>query len=149
MRQASHFRPLSRIRHLVFLYLFRDFDRGTLDTGIEFTTLLPIKGRRVLCKAMTFNIKGLRRDTFTVDRITRKIRGLRGRYACYWIGRRSESIKVYDRTYRKLSSVTYLHASAKAESELEFDHEGLERRAENMVFRPRRYHEVFVRLFRF
>jgi hypothetical protein len=149
LRKADPPRPLSRIRRLVFLYLFRDYGKGTLDTGIEFTTLLPLTGRRILCKAITLNIKGLRKDTFVVDRLTRKIRGLRGRYVCYWINRNSKSVRVYDRLYREHSEGTYLHASAKAESEIKFDDKGFERRAENLVFSPRQYHEVFVRLISF
>jgi hypothetical protein len=117
LRKADPPRPLSRIRRLVFLYLFRDYGKGTLDTGIEFTTLLPLTGRRILCKAITLNIKGLRKDTFVVDRLTRKIRGLRGRYVCYWINRNSKSVRVYDRLYRELSVGTYLHVSVKADSE--------------------------------
>ncbi len=141
--------PLTRIYRLVFLYFFRDYDKGTLDSGIEFTTLLPINRRRIVCKALTVNIKGLRRDVFTVDRLTRRIRGLPGRYVCYWIDLRRRSGKVYDRTYRRIGPGSYFHSSRKAESELGFDEQGLEKRAENLVFSPRRYHEVFVRLLRF
>ncbi len=142
-------RLLNRIQRLVFLYLFRDFDNGTLDTGIEFTTLLPLRRNRILCQAMTFNIKGLKRDVFTVDRSNRRILNLRGRYACYWIGGKRDSERIYDRTYRKSSDGTYFHSSKNAMSELAFDREGLEKRAENLVFSPRRYHEIFLRLFRF
>lgn len=140
---------LNRIQRLVFLYLFRDFDKGTLDTGIEFTTLLPLRRNRILCRAMTLNVKGLKRDVFMIDRSNRRILDLRGRYVCYWIGGKSNSERIYNRTYQRSSDGTYFHSSKNATSELAFDREGLERRAENLVSSPRRYHEIFLRLFRF
>lgn len=149
MSNSKFPRLLNRIQRLVFLYLFRDFDKGTLDTGIEFTTLLPLRRNRILCRAMTLNIKGLKRDVFVVDRSNRRILNLRGRYVCYWIGGRRDSETIYNRIYRKGSEGTYFHNSKNATSELTFDREGLEKRAENLVFGSRRYHEIFVRLFRF
>lgn len=133
----------------MFFYLFRDYDRGTLDTGIEFTTLRPLRKSRILCRAITFNVKGLRRDSFIVDSSNGEILNMRGRYICYWIDSRRDSAKIYDREYRRSAGGPYVHSSRNAMSELEFDQEGLEKRAENLVFSPRRYHEIFVRLFRF
>ena len=149
MRRRISSGRLSRINRLVFFYFFRDYSNDTLDAGIEFTTLSPIDRRRLLCRALTFNIKGAKRDSFTVDRATRKIRGLSGRYVCYWIDPRRDSVKVYDRTYRRLRGGNYFHASRRVESELAFDDDGFEKKAENLVSAPRSYYEVFVRLFRF
>ena len=149
MNHPSSTRLFNRIHRLVFLYLFRDFDKGTLDTGIEFTTLLPLRKGRVMCRAMTFNIKGLKRDSFVVDGSNRRIVNLPGRYVCYWINGRQDSATIYNRPYRKSSDSSYVHNSRNAKSEVAFDGEGLEKRAENLVSGPRRYHEIFVRLFRF
>lgn len=140
---------MERIHRLLFLYLFRDFDKCTLDLGLEFTTLLPLKGGRILCKAVTLNIKGLNRDDFIVDQSNRKILSLPGRYICYWVDRESNSAQIYNRLYLKSSRGRYVHDSSAVKSELVFDNEGIGVRAENLVSSPRRYHEKFIRLFRF
>ena len=112
-------------------------------------SLLPLRKGRVMCRAMTFNIKGLKRDSFVVDGSNRRIVNLPGRYVCYWINGKQDSATIYNRPYRKSSDGSYVHNSRNAKSEVAFDGEGLEKRAENLVSGPRRYHEIFVRLFRF
>jgi hypothetical protein len=140
---------VKRTYRLLFLYLFRDFDKGTLDVGFEFTTICPLKGGRILCKAATLNVKGLSRNHFMVDQSTRKILSLPGRYICYWVDIESDSAQIYNRNYLKDSKGGYVHNSSAVKSELVFDNEGIEVRAENWVSSPRRYHEKFIRLFRF
>jgi hypothetical protein len=140
---------VQRAYRLLFLYLFRDFDKGTLDVGFEFTTIGPLKGGRILCKAATLNVKGLNRDTFLVEQATRKILSFPGRYICYWVDSETDSAQIYNRQYLKGSKGRYVHNSSAVKSELVFDNEGIEVRAENWVSSPRRYHEKFIRLFRF
>jgi hypothetical protein len=141
LRERSH--------RLLFLYLFRDFDKGTLDIGIEFTTISPLDRDRTLCSAVTLNINGLTRDRFMVDRSNRRILSLPGRYICYWVNGVTDSTYIYNRQYLKGSKGRYVHNSRAVKSEIAFDNEGFEVSAENLVSTPRRYHEKFIRLFRF
>jgi hypothetical protein len=149
LTQAKQLRVLERIHRLLFLYIFRDFDKRTLDVGLEFTTLLPRAGGRVLCKAVTLNHKGLNRDSFLADRLNRKMLGMPERYICYWADTDNDSARIYNRLYLKSSSGSYVHNSSAVKSEVVFDDKGIELRAENLVSSPRRYHEKFIRLFRF
>jgi len=140
---------LERIHRLLFLYIFRDFDKRALDVGLEFTTLLPRAGGTVLCKAVTLNHKGLNRDNFLADGSDRNILGMSGRYICYWANTENDSARIYNRLYSKSSNGSYVHNSSAVKSEVVFDDKGIEVRAENLVSSPRRYHEKFIRLFRF
>ena len=149
MTQAKQPRVLERIHRLLFLYIFRDFDKRTLDVGLEFTTLLPRAGGTVLCKAVTLNHKGLNRDNFLADRSNRNILGMSGRYICYWANTENDSARIYNRLYSKSSNGSYVHNSSAVKSEVVFDDNGMEVRAENLVSSPRRYHEKFIRFFRF
>lgn len=131
----------------MFLYFFRDFDKDTLDVGLEFTTISPMRDGKILCRATTANIKGLAHRSFLVDASTRSILGLPGRHICYWINGKNYE-RIYDRVYRKMGNGKYVHASRNAKSQFLYDLEGLEKRARNIVSRPRRYQEKFVRLLR-
>jgi hypothetical protein len=142
-------RLLRKTHRLLFLYIFRDFDEGTLDVGLEFTTLSPLKGGVVMCKAITLNHKGVSRDIFLADQSTRRILSMPGRYICYWVHAEDNSAHIYNRVYQKASNRCYVHGSEAAKSEIVFDDNGIEVRAENLVSSPRRYHEKFVRLLRF
>lgn len=138
-----------RIRRLIFIYLFRDFDKGTLDAGIEFTTIANVDHGNVLCKSTTANVRGVRRDSFVVNRKSRHILNLPGRYIVYWVNGKTKLEKIYNRVYSSRDGRTYVHFSLQARSRISYDHEGLEETAENMVLHPRRYHEKFVRLMKF
>jgi hypothetical protein len=149
LTQQRPLRLLGRPHRLPFLYILRDFGEGTLDVGLEFTTLLPLKGGVVLYRAVTLNHRGLRHDTFLTDQSNRRILGMPGMYICYWIPVASRSAHIYDRSYRKSTNGRYVHKSDAAESEIVFDDDGIEVRAENLVSVLRRYHEKFIRLLRF
>jgi hypothetical protein len=146
---TQQLRLLGRTTRLLFLYIFRDFDEGTLDVGLEFTTLLPLKGGVVLCRALTLNHRGLRHDTFLADQSNRRILSMPGMYICYWVPIGNRSARIYNRSYQKSIDGRYVHKSDAAESEIVFDDGGIEVRAENLVSAPRRYHEKFIRLLRF
>jgi len=140
---------LTSIRRLLFFYLFRDFDNNTFDAGLEFMTLRPVEGGRILCQAATLNMKGVRRDRFVVESSDRSIVNLPGRYICYWVNDCDERAWIYNRTYRRAEDGTYHHRSPDAKSIIKFDKDGLEKGAENLVSSPRRYYEKFVRLLSF
>ena len=133
---------------LLFLYLFRDFDTGDIDFGFEFTTLSRARRGHILCRTMTTNLRGVERHSFLVDEHDRSIINLPGRFVCYWIGG-GERERIYQRIYKRAGGGSYVHVSQEAWSRLVFDEEGIEKRAENMVLTPRRYHEKFIRLLRF
>lgn len=137
------------VHRLLFIYIFRDFDRGTFDMGFEFTTLSPSTEDRVHCRTVTINPKGIKRDEFIVNSSSRRILNLQGRYICYWVNRSARVQKIYNRSYKKANSGNYVHLSRRATSQLDFDHDGLERKAVNLIHQPRRYYEEFVRLLRF
>ncbi len=140
---------LRRPNRLVFFYIFRDFDKGTFDAGLEFTTLVSVTRGNILCKSITANIKGWRHDSFLVSQRSRRILNLRGRYIVYWTSGRRGSEMIYNRRYRTRDGRIYHHASRDSQSQLTYDDEGFEKAAENSISHPRRYYEKFVRLFRF
>jgi hypothetical protein len=137
----------SKVHRLFFLYLFRDFDQGTLDVGLEITTLFRPEGGKILCRTTTVNVKGTSRKDFVVSESDRSVMGLPGRYICYWNGGRETEL-IYERLYKKEGPRSYVHKSSRARSEIIYDQDGFEKRAENLVFAPRRYHEKFIRLLR-
>jgi hypothetical protein len=149
LTQQKRLRLLRKTHRLLFLYIFRDFEEGALDVGLEFTTLMPLKGGVVMCRAVTLNHRGLRRDTFLADQSNRRILTMPGRYVCYWVHVGDSSTRIYNRVYQKSANGSYVHKSDAAKSEIVFDDNGIEVRAENLVSGPRRYHEKFVRLLRF
>lgn len=135
------------MHRLFFLYLFRDFDHGTLDVGIEYANLSRFEVGKVLCRTTTVNAKGIARKDFLVSESDRSVIGLPGRYICYWTGGRETEL-IYERPYKKAGARSYVHSSLRARSEVIYDEDGFEKRAENIVFAPRRYHEKFIRLLR-
>jgi hypothetical protein len=149
LTQHKPVRLLKKTYRLLFLYLFRDFDEGTLDVGLEFTTLLPLRGGIVMCRALTLNHRGLSRDSFLADQSNRRILSMPGRYICYWVHLADASAHIYNRIYQKRANRSYVHKSDAAKSEIVFDDNGIEVRAENLVSSPRRYYEKFIRLLRF
>jgi len=149
MSRGKYSPLLKEVRRLLFFYLFRDFDKRTIDAGFEFTTISPTEDSKVLCRATTINMKGVKRARFLVDASDRSIVNLPGRYICYWVDGKNDEEPIYNRIYRKENTGTYVHLSREARSQLTFDDQGLEREAENLVSSPRRYHEKFIRIFRF
>ncbi len=139
---------LASASRLLFLYFFRDWDTRSIDIGFEFTTLTRLSGKRVVCRTVTINRRGVERHIFLVDESDRSIIDLPGRFVCYWVeGGQKEQI--YQRTYMRSNRGTYVHVSQEARSKLVFDKHGIEKRAENLELAPRRYQEKFVRLLRF
>jgi hypothetical protein len=139
---------ISNTYRLLFLFFFRDFDKGDIDIGFEFTVVSRASGGQVLCRTMTMNRRGVERHSFLVNEDDRSIVNLPGRFVCYWIGGGEKEL-IYQRMYERAGAGTYVHVSQQARSQLVFDKEGIEKRAENMVLAPRRYHEKFIRLLRF